>query len=278
MPKLNQWGAAAQLLILLILLAGLGVGVYLVKTGNLKLFSSANNPPIVFKSLDGSPLPVNKNGIPQTISPNVRVEITSTLGPPASVSGPVSGPVRQGTVIYRTGFSPADLNSAAFRPYLKEPTIYNVGFKNTPGAQFYWVEFKAAGGRTDRRLAQIEIVSSCTPRPACLDAKSACKLAEPNGGWCPSPGSTPTPTPFVCTACAADINGNGRVDAPDYARLAICWGAKPTDIRFGISCAGADINGDGKIDQPDLYCLQSQYMQYCRSAPTPVPTPISTPI
>lgn len=41
MPKLNQRGFIAQLFIMLILGIGLGVGIYLVKTGNLKIFSRA---------------------------------------------------------------------------------------------------------------------------------------------------------------------------------------------------------------------------------------------
>lgn len=85
---------------------------------------------------------------------------------------------------------------------------------------------------------------------------------------------TPKPGPFVCTACAADINKNGRVDAPDYARLAVCWGAKAAGKRFGQSCAPADINGNGRVDGPDYSCLRSKYAQKCV---IPIPTPVLSP-
>lgn len=89
---LNQKGVI-HFLLLFILLAGLLAGVYLVSSGNpLKLFSKATNPPIIFKSLDGKPLPSNPNGIPQTSSPNIRVELTSTLGPPVAASSSLLTP------------------------------------------------------------------------------------------------------------------------------------------------------------------------------------------
>lgn len=89
---MNQKGVI-HFLLLLILLAGLLTGVYLVTSGNpLKLFSKAANPPIVFKSLDGKSLPVNANGVPRTNSPNFMVELSSTLGPPATVSSSLLTP------------------------------------------------------------------------------------------------------------------------------------------------------------------------------------------
>ncbi|MBI2595990.1 hypothetical protein HYW46_04635 [Candidatus Daviesbacteria bacterium] len=36
---------------------------------------------------------------------------------------------------------------------------------------------------------------SCRPRPRCLDNPPFCLMAEPPGGWCPSPQPTPKPTP-----------------------------------------------------------------------------------
>lgn len=165
--KLGQKGVV-HLLLPIILILGLIAGVYLVTSGNpLKLFSKASNPPIVFKSADGTSLPLNSNGIPQATSANVRVELTSTLGAPISVSGPVSGPNTTGTVSYRTAFNPTDLGNAVFTPYTTEPTIYNISFPTTTGVQYYWVEFKATDGRVDRRSAQIELVSiTSTPAPS----------------------------------------------------------------------------------------------------------------
>lgn len=89
MPKLNQKGVI-HFLLPIILLIGLAAGVYLVTSGNpLKLFSKASNPAIVFKNTDGTALALNSSGIPQTTSPQIKIELTSTLGAPAS--GAVKG-------------------------------------------------------------------------------------------------------------------------------------------------------------------------------------------
>src|SRR3989344_5614774 len=158
MPKLNQRGVV-HLLVPLILLAGLIAGVYLVTSGNpLKLFSKAANPPIIFKSLDGKVLPLNSNGVVLTTSPNVIIELTSTLGPSASASGELKG-----TVSYRAGFSPTEVHAASFAPYQTEPTVYNVSLKDTKYVQFYWVEFKGTDGQIDRRVAKIRIVPNLVP-------------------------------------------------------------------------------------------------------------------
>lgn len=162
MPKLNQRGAA-HLLVLLILLAGLIAGVYLVTSGNpLKLFSKAANSPVVFKSFDGKSLSLNSNGVYQTTSPYVRVEITSTLGPPASLSDPI-GPSK--TASYRGGFSPAEVHASAFQPYIAEPTVYGLKLKETTDVQYYWVEFKGVDGKLDRRVAKIKLISGSVSGP-----------------------------------------------------------------------------------------------------------------
>lgn len=42
-----------------------------------------------------------------------------------------------------------------------------------------------------------EVKSSCTPRPACLDAKPPCQLMQPiNSNWCPPLAAEPTPIPL----------------------------------------------------------------------------------
>ena len=98
MSKLNQRGAA-HLLLPLLLLAGIIAGVWLITNGNpLKLFSKAGGGAVIFKDIDGKYLP-SKNNIPQTTSPRVKIELYSTLGPPYSVSAPVSkAPSLVGTV------------------------------------------------------------------------------------------------------------------------------------------------------------------------------------
>lgn len=84
--KLNQQGVAVPALVLVVLLIGLGVGVYLVqKTQIFKPKASVN--PITFKSSIGEALPVNVSGVPQSTSSAVKVEIISPLGGPQASSG-----------------------------------------------------------------------------------------------------------------------------------------------------------------------------------------------
>lgn len=279
MHKLSQRGAI-HLLVPIILLLGLVAGVYLVTSGNpLNLFSKATNPPIVFKSLDGRALPLNSEGIPQTDSPEVMVELTSTLGPPISLPGPVSGPNQQGTVSYRTGFDPTMLDSAIFSSYLKEPTVYTVDFPNSLGLKFYWVEFKGANGQTDRRSAQIEVTAL---RPTPIPSPSSTSTPRPSVTPSPVPSATPTPTPFVCTACAADINKSGKVEVMDLVILKMCFGRDPNaPILGGLKiCTPADINKDGYVNNYDYACFEQQYGQICTTGPAstpPPPTPVPTP-
>ena len=167
MFKLNQRGVV-HLLLPLLLLAGILVGVYLITSGNpLKLFSKASNPPIVFKKTDGSSLIPNSAGVPQTTSATVKIEFTSTLGSPTggAVSSPVSAPTQSTTRSYRFAENPTDLNTAIYQLYRNEPAVVDYTFKDSStGQKFIWVEFKDSTGRTDRRSAQIEIVSPTTTR------------------------------------------------------------------------------------------------------------------
>lgn len=170
MPKLNQRGVAAQFIVLLLLAAGIGVGIYLVQTGNLKLFSKASNPPIVFKSLDGKPLPKNDAGIPVSPSSTVKIELTSTLGPPSEQKIPAEAG-KTYTVSYKLAENPLDLfnNKVEPTPYTQEPTVIDYTFKSTsPGQKFIWVEFKDSTGKTDKRLARIELAGALVAN--CVDS------------------------------------------------------------------------------------------------------------
>lgn len=71
MLKLNERGVIVQFLTLLILAVGIGTGLYLVKTGNLKLFSKAvnNQTRIEFVDSGGNP-------ITQTSSQQVKLKLT----------------------------------------------------------------------------------------------------------------------------------------------------------------------------------------------------------
>jgi hypothetical protein len=53
--------------------------------------------------------------------------------------------------------------------------------------------------------------------------------------------------------CAADITGNGNVDAADLAAILSAWGGAPTGK------ANADVNGDGSIDAADLAAVLSSW-------------------
>lgn len=80
MPKLDQQGAI-QFIVLLLLLAGIAVGVYLLTSGNpLKLFSKATNPPITFKDANGNSLP-KEGDLPVTTSPQVQIELEAPPAP-----------------------------------------------------------------------------------------------------------------------------------------------------------------------------------------------------
>lgn len=68
----------------------------------------------------------------------------------------------------------------------------------------------------------------------------------------------PTPTPFVCTACAADIDKSGKVDASDIKSLQLCFGKPGTG-----GCAVADINKDGFVNIGDITCASSQNGKTC---------------
>lgn len=209
----NQQGVVAQFLVLLVLVAGLAAGIYLVQTGNLKLFSRASNPPIVFKSLDGKVLPLS-NGISQSTTPSVIIELTSTLGAPVSVSGPISGPDKTGTVAYRTALNPTDLDHAIFTPYLREPTSYNSTFPNVAGTQFLWVDFKAADGKVDRRSAQIQILATTpSPSPTLTSVPTGLTIWPVQYRFGPpAPGYKTTP-PFMDSWYQVQFRNNGLTNA-----------------------------------------------------------------
>ncbi|MDO8658811.1 MAG: hypothetical protein Q7K55_08770 [Candidatus Levybacteria bacterium] len=89
---------------------------------------------------------------------------------------------------------------------------------------------------------------------------------------------TPTPAPFICTACAADINKSGRVDSADYQRFLTCSGKKSTDKdAYKRPCLDVDINKDGMVNSLDYNCLIKQINQICNVYALPTPTKIIFP-
>jgi hypothetical protein len=67
-----------------------------------------------------------------------------------------------------------------------------------------------------------------------------CDIAN---GTLPDPGAG-IPDPCAPSACPADLDGSGAVDAADLAALLVGW-----------NTAGADLNGDGTTDAADLAAL-----------------------
>lgn len=235
MSKLNQKGAI-QFIILALLLAGIIVGVFLITNGNpLKLFTRATTPPIVFKATDGSALPKDSNDIPVSSSPNVKVELTSPLGPPAGgPSAPVSAPNQRRTVSYKIATEAANLNSAISHTYNLEPTSFLHTFPtsfNPCGSEqkFLWVEFRASDGSIDRRTAQIKIEVACpTPTPA------------------PTPTATPVNVGIGTTAPERSIkitypNGGEVFNVGDKVR--ITWTSNKIDqVSLGYSFGPGSLN------------------------------------
>src|SRR5262245_25655331 len=61
-----------------------------------------------------------------------------------------------------------------------------------------------------------------------------------------------TPDYYAARPSAADVDGNGVVDAADLEALRRAFGAS------GVSAGGADLNGDGAVDGEDLGVLGSR--------------------
>lgn len=74
----EKGSAILSLIVLMVILAAVGAGVYLVQHPQI-LKSRANLPPIVLKDTNGVDLP-QKDGKPYTTSPKVKVVLTSPLG------------------------------------------------------------------------------------------------------------------------------------------------------------------------------------------------------
>lgn len=165
-PCFGEAGMIANFLVLFLLMAGLGVGLYLFK--NPQIFKAgAANPSIVFKSSTGEPLAKNKFGVPVSSSSAVKIELTSTLGSPKQSTAAET--VKTYTVSYKLAENPVDLSKAQSTPYTQEPTIINYIFKNTSlGQKFIWVEFKDSAGKTNRKSAQLELTGAFVEN--CVDS------------------------------------------------------------------------------------------------------------
>ena len=170
---------------LLILLAALGIITYLLISSSAsfknnlfsmlypKPSSHAATLPIIFKSQSGAELQNNPDGIPITTSANIKIELTSTLGPPqlATASAIVtatdsaqatssSGINSVYTTFYRIAETVADLDNAAYLPYNSAPVIVNYTFKDTKlGSKNIFVDFKDTTNKVERKSARINLIS-----------------------------------------------------------------------------------------------------------------------
>jgi hypothetical protein len=115
---------------------------------------------------------------------------------------------------------------------------------------------------------------SCSPRPLCLDAAKPCTIKEPASGWCPaSPAPSTTPT-----TCAPDLNKDGFVDLIDYALFVphfLQTNAKSTN---DVAIVG-DFNSDGIVDLLDYTEIVRMFLKSCGSATASIgsPKPIGSP-
>lgn len=170
-----------QLVLLVVLIAGLAIGVYLVQKTQL-LKSRAGGEPITLLDSSGKPLPMQTvNGVKVpfvTASASgaikLRVQLYSPLGPstnPAcarTTSSPVSSPAKEGTSKFSLANDPTSLSINNSQAYCSEPTIVDFEISDkTPGSKFVWVEFYGSGNppKIDRRSAQLLVVS-VTPSPS----------------------------------------------------------------------------------------------------------------
>lgn len=282
MFSLNQRGAI-QFIILLILLAGVVTGVYLVqKTQILKPKASVSGPITPTTSF--------------TLSPNTSI---------ANIGGQV-----EVKVVVRSDIAAANLFNAKINfnkdilevdkiGYLNtfisnwvEQSIDNLGGTislvggvpnpgyqtttgNEPGlmAVVYFKTLKT--GTANIAFADASAIYSNADNIDILTFKDSIDLSIVSGGvpWS-SPTPTPTSTPTSCSACAADISKNGRVSAVDYSSAVTCFsrGISSKD-GAGRVCLLSDIDQNGVIDQKDIDCITSQFGNTCAANAIASPSP-----
>lgn len=153
MPRLNQKGTIFQVLMLLILAAGILVGLYLVKNPQI-LKSRASNPAIVFKTMDGQDLPLNTTvdpPIPQTSGNSqgqFKIELTS----------PIDSSIGTKTFL----ISEDRLFSGVVeQKYTSDPTT--TIYATNPGSKTIWVMFIGNDGQRLIKSAPIEILPNTSP-------------------------------------------------------------------------------------------------------------------
>lgn len=170
----------AHIFLLLVILVGIGVGIFLVQNPQI-LKSRAGGGAILLLDGKGVSLPVNKDNLQYTTSPNIQIEFYTTLGAPVAPTGPVSSPVNTGflgrifnggagtsgpistspTVSFRYAEDPVRLESSPFQPYTKLPMKVSYSLiSETLGDKFMYVEFRDSTGKVDRQSKKFLLTSS----------------------------------------------------------------------------------------------------------------------
>lgn len=289
MSSLNQRGAI-QFIILLILLAGIAVGVYLITSGPLKIFprasvSSPVTPQTSFILNDPEATKIKQVGSEFKVFIWARSDIepanlfTAKLQYPSHLLEVVSMD-KAGSFI-----------TSWVEEYFDNDTgiISLIGGVPAPGlstvpnnTQFMVsITFRAKNAGTAVVIfSDDSAIYSNANNIDILTVKEPLTLSLGGSTVPPSPTSAPTPTPTstpsFCNACAADISKNGRVSVVDYSSAVTCVsrGISGKDDA-GRACSLSDIDQNGVVDQKDVDCITSQFGNICVLAPSP--TPILTP-
>lgn len=76
------------------------------------------------------------------------------------------------------------------------------------------------------------------------------------------PEETPQPTPASKDSDKYDLNGDGAINAADYAILAACFGKRlSTTLPGNIPCAKANLNEDNSVNQKDLDLMNQKFKE-----------------
>ena len=266
MPKLSQRGAIQFIIPLILLLGIIGV-VYLVTKGPLKIFPKASvsaplTPTTAFV------LSPNKSqyavGEEVAVAIQVRSDIAATNLYAAKIS--------YDPQVLQLGR--VDVTSPFIKNWVEQywgdpGKISLVGGVPTPGFQTN-VEDKATmatlvfvalkPGSTTISFDADSAIYSNADNTNILVGKESVTLILSTGV---SPPVVPTPTPYVCSACDADINQDGPVTILDFSILSTCFNKKSTDTNKGVSCNRADINKDGVVTILDFSCLADKFNKLC---------------
>lgn len=113
------------------------------------------------------------------------------------------------TVVYEIVAPPAGVISTGVTFGMK---LGNRDVKCLPPATYITINSSPAPSASATAVPSPSVKPSCTPRPACLDAKVPCKIADKPGMYCPTPAPTCVPYPSCRPGlkCAIPALGKGQ--------------------------------------------------------------------